>query len=139
LTRAVIDTGVLVAGIISPAGAPASLVRSWRLGEFDLIVCPMLLAELRRVLAYPKVGRYLTEDQAGRLLLAIENGALALPDPDQIPQICRDPADDYLFALARSFADVLVSGDKDILEAADPGVRVLTPAGFAEILRNRWN
>lgn len=139
MTRAVIDTGVLVAGIISPAGAPASLVRSWRLGEFDLIVCPMLLAELRRVLAYPKVRRYLTEDQAGRLLLAIENAALTLPDPDQIPEVCRDPADDYLFALARSFADVLVSGDKDILEAADPGVRVLTPAGFAEILRNRWN
>lgn len=99
----------------------------------------MLLAELRRVLAYPKVERYLTEDQAGRLLLAIENAALTLPDPDRIPEVCRDPADDYLFALARSFADVLVSGDKDILEAADPGVRVLTPAGFAEILRNRWN
>lgn len=99
----------------------------------------MLLAELRRVLEYPKVERYLTEDQAGRLLLAIENAALTLPDPDQIPEVCRDPADDYLFALARSFADVLVSGDKDILEAADPGVRVLTPAGFAEILRNRWN
>lgn len=90
------------------------------------------------MLAYPKVGRYLTEDQADRLLLAIENAALALPDPDQIPQICRDP-DDFLFALARSFADVLVSGDRDILEAADPGVRVLTPAGFAEILRDRWN
>ena len=139
MTRAVIDTGVLVAGIISPAGAPSSLGRSWRLGEFDLIVCPMLLAELRRVLAYPKVRRYLTEEQASRLLLAIENAALALPDPDQIPEVCRDPADDYLFALAGGFADVLVSGDKDILEATDPGVRVLTPAGFAEILRNRWN
>jgi putative PIN family toxin of toxin-antitoxin system len=139
LTRAVIDTGVLVAGIISAAGAPASLVRSWRLGEFDLIVCPMLLAELRRVLAYPKVKRYLTDDQAGRLLLAIENAALALPDRDPIPEVCRDPADDYLFALAGAYADVLVSGDRDILEATEPGVRVLTPAGFAEILRNRWH
>jgi uncharacterized protein len=139
LIRAVIDTGVLVAGIISPAGAPASLVRSWRLGEFDLIVCPMLLTELRRVLAYPRVRHYLTEDQAGRLLLAIENAALALPDPDPIPEVCRDPADDYLFALAGGHADVLVSGDRDILEATDPGVRVLTPSGFAEILRNRWN
>ena len=139
MTRAVLDTGVLVAGIISSAGAPASLVRSWRLGEFDLIVCPMLLAELQRVLDYPKLRRYLTEDQAARLLLAIENAALALPDPDQIPQVCRDPADDYLFALAGAHADVLVSGDKDVLEATEPGVRVLTPAGFAEILRNRWN
>jgi putative PIN family toxin of toxin-antitoxin system len=139
LTRAVLDTGVLVAGIISPAGAPASLVRSWRLGEFDLIVCPMLLAELQRVLDYPKLRRYLTEDQAARLLLAIENAALARPDPDQITRVCRDPADDYLFALAGAYADVLVSGDKDVLEATEPGVRVLTPTGFAEILRNRWN
>jgi putative PIN family toxin of toxin-antitoxin system len=139
LTRAVLDTGVLVAGIISSLGAPASLVRSWRLGEFDLIVCPMLMAELQRVLAYPKLGRYITDDQAARLLLAIENAALAIPDPEQIPPVCRDPTDDYLFALAGDYADVLVSGDKDILEASDPGVRVLTPAGFAEILRNRWN
>jgi putative PIN family toxin of toxin-antitoxin system len=138
LTRAVLDTGVLVAGIISPAGAPASLVRSWRLGEFDLIVSPMLLAELRRVLAYPKLRRHITEVQAARLLLAIENAALAIPDSDEIPPVCRDPADDYLFALAGRHADVLVSGDKDVLEASDPGVRVLTPAGFAEILRNRW-
>jgi putative PIN family toxin of toxin-antitoxin system len=139
LTRAVLDTGVLVAGIISPAGAPASLVRSWRSGEFDLIVCPMLMAELQRVLAYPKLRRYLTDDQAARLILAIENAALTLPDPDEIPQVCRDPADDYLFALAGGSADVLVSGDKVILEASDPGVRVLTPAGFAEILKNRWS
>jgi putative PIN family toxin of toxin-antitoxin system len=139
LTRAVLDTGVLVAGIISSAGAPASLVRSWRLGEFDLVVCPMLLAELRRVLAYPKLRRYITEDQAGRLLLAIENAALPVPDPGEIPPVCRDPADDYLFALAPGYAEVLVSGDKDILETTDPGVRVLTPAGFSEILRTRLN
>jgi putative PIN family toxin of toxin-antitoxin system len=139
LTRAVLDTGVLVAGIISPMGAPAPLVRSWRLGEFDLIVCPMLITELQSVLAYPKLRRCLTEDQAARLLLAIENAALALPDPDEIPQVCRDPADDYLFALTGGYADVLVSGDKDILEASDPGVRVLTPAGFSEILRIRRN
>jgi putative PIN family toxin of toxin-antitoxin system len=139
LTRAVLDTGVLVAGIISPAGAPASLVRSWRLGEFDLIVCPMLIAELQRILDYPKLRRYLAKEQAARLLLAIENAALALPDPADVPPVCRDPADDYLFALARSYADVLVSGDEDTLEAPHPGVRVLTPAGFAEIIRNRWN
>jgi predicted nucleic acid-binding protein len=53
--------------------------------------------------------------------------------------VCRDPNDDHLFALAAAQADLLVSGDRDILEAADPGVRVLTPAGFAEILRTRWN
>ncbi len=99
----------------------------------------MLLAELRRVLGYPKVRRYLTRDQAARLLSAIENAALATPDPDRIPLVCRDPADDYLFAVAGTYADVLVSGDRDILEATDPGVRVLTPAGFAEILSNRWN
>jgi predicted nucleic acid-binding protein len=90
-------------------------------------------------LDYPELRRYLTEDQTARLLLAIENAALALPDPDPIPPVCRDPADDYLFALAGAYADVLVSGDKDVLEATEPGVRVLTPAGFAEILRNRWN
>jgi uncharacterized protein len=139
VTRAVLDPGVLIAGIISPDGSPASLLRSWRLGEFDLVACPMLVAELGRALGYPRLRRFISEPESARLLDRIMLRAVVVDDPDVVPSVCRDPNDDYLFAVAQGHADVLVSGDKDVLEAEDVEVRVLTPAAFREILRTRWD
>lgn len=139
MTRAVLDPNVLIAWIISPLGAPASLLRSWRLGEFDVVLCPMLMDELRLALAYPRVRQRVSEEEAARLLDSFELAALQVEDPQEVPAVCRDPNDDYLFALASMHADVLVSSDKDIHDVADPGIRVLTPGGFLEILRTRWN
>lgn len=65
--------------------------------------------------------------------------AIRVDDPDDVPAVCRDPNDDYLFAVAAAHADVLVSGDKDVLETTGVAVRVLSPAGFAEILGKQWN
>lgn len=42
---------------------------------------------------------------------------------------CRDPDDDYLFALAHARAAALVSGDDDLLELAGK-IPVFTPAEF---------
>lgn len=139
MTRAVLDTNVLIAGILTPAGSPAALLRSWRRGEFDIVLSPASIEELRRALGYPKIRKRVSEDDGGRFVDSLVRATIMVPDPDQIPPISRDPADDFMFELTRSFADVLVTGDKDILEVTDPPVRVLTPAGFAEILRTRWN
>jgi putative PIN family toxin of toxin-antitoxin system len=135
--RAVLDPGVLIAGVISPAGAPAALIRSWREAEFELVICPHLVGELARAFAYPRVRRYVAGSDADRLLEAIVRSAVSVDDPDDVPGICRDPEDDYLFALAASHAQVLVSGDRDITEVERPPVRAFTPRGFDSILRSR--
>lgn len=139
MTHAVLDPNVLIAGVLSPHGPPASVLRSWRSGGFDLIVSPMLLSEFTRAMGYPRIRERVSEAEATRLIESFSLAAVRLDDPTEQPRVSRDPHDDYLFALARASADVLVSGDKDVLEALDPGVRVITPAGFAEILRTRWN
>ena len=56
------------------------------------------------------------------------------PDPSHIPSVCRDPDDDYLFALAHDANGVLVSGDGDVLAVQEPSVRVLTPAALVTVL-----
>lgn len=99
----------------------------------------MLLDELRRSLAYPRVAESVSEGQAVRLLDSIARASIPVPDPDDIPAICRDPKNDYLFALAKMGADALVSGDRDVLEVENPGIRVFTPGGFRELLKTRWN
>jgi uncharacterized protein len=135
--RAVLDPGVLIAGLISPAGAPAALIRSWREADFDVVVCPHLIEELSRALAYPKIRRYVARPEAVKLLAALLRSAVVVEDPREVPVVCRDPADDYLLALAANHAQVLVSGDRDVTEAERPPVRVLTPRGFLAIMTSR--
>jgi predicted nucleic acid-binding protein len=50
--RAVLDhPNVLIAALLSPAGATAQLVGRWLGGEFELVVSDALLAEFERALA----------------------------------------------------------------------------------------
>jgi predicted nucleic acid-binding protein len=49
--RAVLDTNVLISAFLSPQAAPARAIRAWLDGRFELIVSPLLLAELERALA----------------------------------------------------------------------------------------
>lgn len=139
MIRAVFHVSVLVSGIISPRGSPAELLRAWRSGEFDLVVCPMLVSELTRALRYRKLERYIEPTNVNPVVDAIVRAATPVPDPDDVPTISRDPRDDYLFAVARAWADLLVSVDRDVLETEEPGVRVFTPGGFRELLEARRN
>ena len=100
----------------------------------------MLVIELRDTLRRQKFRRYISLEEIDRLIASIKRAGVSVSDPSEIPSVCRDPNDDYLFALANlAIAAVLVSVDNDVLEAPDPGLRVLTPGAFAEVLRTRWN
>lgn len=62
MTRAVVDTSVLVSALIGdPDAGPGRLVDAWREQRFVLVVSPNLLAELREVLARPKLERWAGE------------------------------------------------------------------------------
>ena len=56
MIRAVVDTNVLISGLISPLGAPAKIIRRWQRGDVLLLTSPVLLAELRWVLEYPRIA-----------------------------------------------------------------------------------
>ena len=134
MIRAVLDTGVIIAGAISPLGAPASVLRRWQQGAFELVMCPASILELTRVFAYPKILERVLPEAALRVLWALREGALLLPDPKDVPAVCRDPDDDYLFALAAASGAVLVSGDADVTGVKDPPVQVLSPTAFAALV-----
>ncbi len=53
--RAVLDPNVLVSALLSRSGAPAQIASRWLAGEHELVVSELLLAELDRALAYPKI------------------------------------------------------------------------------------
>jgi putative PIN family toxin of toxin-antitoxin system len=135
LTRAVFDPNVVIAAAIRPGGAPADCLRAHAAGRFELIVSPLLLTELRTVLVRKKFRSYLTVEHAARLVDALARDARLVADPAEREPLSRDPGDDYLVALARAVsAHVLVSGDDDLLSLDIPGLAIVSPRAFLELL-----
>ena len=105
-------------------------------GRIELITSPALLAELASVLARPRLRRYLSIDEAERFVADLAGvTSLTVDPPPPHPAVCRDPADDYLVALAHSAnADAVVTGDLDLLSLEEPGLSVITPRELIERL-----
>ena len=135
--RAVLDVNVAIAGLLSPSGSPAHILRAWREGAFELIASPLLLAELERALAYPKLTRLVPPEQARAFVHWIAVEAVLADDPPEAPPVrSQDAGDDYLIVLAAAQRALLVSGDKHLLALSDR-LPVLSPAAFLEQLEER--
>jgi putative PIN family toxin of toxin-antitoxin system len=128
--RAVLDTNVLISAILSPRGSPARLLLAWQTGSFDLVVSPVLLAELARALNYPKLVRLIPPADADAFVDWIARTAVVAADPETLPPIrSTDPNDDYLLALATAERAILVSGDRHLTVLAER-LPIRTPADF---------
>ena len=135
--RLVLDTNVLVSGLLFPGGPPSRLVKAWRGGAFDLVISDFVINELEktwthlapRLKAAPNdledfidtLGLRAELHRLDTVMLA-QAGAAGLPDPDDVP---------VLALLIGSGADCLVTGDKDLLALAD-NFPILSPADFID-------
>jgi putative PIN family toxin of toxin-antitoxin system len=127
---AVLDPNVIISALLSPAGAPAQVLRLWLEGAFDLVCSPALLDELSRALTYPKLRSRISEQEARAVIELISRGAIFVDDPSDPPAVrSDDPGDDYLIALAENSRAMLVSGDRDLLKLSDQ-IPVYSPAQF---------
>jgi uncharacterized protein len=128
--RVVLDANVLISAILSPRGAPARIIAAWQAGAFDLVVSPLLLAEVRRALAYPKLARLVPPADADAFVAWLARQAELVADPaGASPVHCDDPGDEYLIALAAAERALLVSGDVHLTTLA-PRIPVRSPSGF---------
>jgi putative PIN family toxin of toxin-antitoxin system len=128
--RAVLDANVLISAVLSPRGTPARLLLAWQAGAFDLVVSPLLLAEVRRALAYPKLARRVPLADANAFVDWLGRSSELADDPIGPPPVrSEDPGDDYLVALAAAERAVLVSGDVHLTSLASR-MPVRTPAEF---------
>jgi len=133
--RALLDVNVLIAGLLSRTGSPARLLGKWLEGEFELVISDLLLDELEKTLARPKLRRLLDDDEISAFLELLRGGlADWVEDPGEPPSIkSRDPKDDYLIAVARAAQATLVTGDADLLELSG-SIPVMSPRAFLETL-----
>lgn len=129
--KVILDTNVLVSGLMFPGSIPGAAVAAWREGRFDLVVPLAQLGEIGRVLAYPKIRKVLRwDDEAiGRFLKQLYLRAQVV-EPEGPPVEVRDRDDVHLLqVLAAGAADLLVTGDQDLLSVRGR-YRIETPAQF---------
>jgi putative PIN family toxin of toxin-antitoxin system len=135
--RAVLDTNLLVSYLLTHRPPISTLIDNLLAkDEFAIVTAPELLAELDRVLTYPKLQRYYSTEERSRFVALVMALSEAVDLPETIPRICRDPDDDQLIACAVvGEAGVIVSGDDDLLALERAGdIPILTAAQFLEML-----
>ena len=133
--RAILDPNVIISALLSPDGAPARVLRAWLEGRFELIVSPLLLKELKRALAYPKLAERISTEESSGLVEWLRREAILVDDPAEPPTSrSEDPGDDYLLALAEAERAVLVSGDRHLLALTEE-LPVLTAREFLVTVR----
>mgnify|MGYP000926768177 CR=1 FL=1 len=96
--KAVLDTNVIVSGLISPPGPPGQLLEIWLDGRLDLVTSEALLAELERVVRRPRVTLRLPQNRA--LLVPAFRSRSEIVTPDLVLHVLADEPE--VFALVVS-------------------------------------
>jgi uncharacterized protein len=131
--RVVFDTNVVVSALLFASGRLSWLRLAWRQRRAVPLVSRETTAELLRVLAYPKF-RLTAAEQEFLLADYLPFAEAATPRAARLPA-CRDAADLPFLALAAGAgADVLVTGDDDLLALAG---RFRIPIETPEVFRQR--
>lgn len=139
MLKVVLDTNVLVSGLISPNGTPARLINAWRERKFELVISPAILEELAGVLQRDKIRCYyehVDRDLARKYVAGLRRFATLVPGKVQVQGVCADPDDDKFIAAAlEAGADYIVSGNDHLLDLKEyQGVKILKPGEFLALL-----
>jgi len=134
--RVVLDTNVLLSGLMFPDGAPGRVVAAWREARFDVVMSVHQLAEIGRVLAYPRIRRVLGWDvqRIEKFIRQIYVRVQIVDLHGITVEVPADPDDAPILAtLVAGKADVLVTGDGDLL-ALHERFPIQTPSEFVRRL-----
>jgi uncharacterized protein len=128
--RVVLDTNVLVSGLLTPHGPPGRIVDMVLAGKVRLLVDDRIIDEYREVLMRPRFGFDATDVAALVAFVEHESDWVAAPPFDFS---LADPGD-------QPFAEVALAGAADFLVTGNPrhfppsrlprALRIATPAAF---------
>jgi putative PIN family toxin of toxin-antitoxin system len=116
MIQTMLDTNLFMSGLFW-SGAPEKILNTWQDRQLDLVVSAEIIAEyltIAKVLSkkYPRV------DISPLIDRIVIHGKIIAPIRLSLP-VCRDPNDEMFIALTlHSITKIIVSGDKDLLDAA---------------------
>jgi putative PIN family toxin of toxin-antitoxin system len=131
--RAVMDTNVLVSGVLW-RGVPFELLRWAEKNSLVIYTSLEILAEVHRVLHYPKFQQCMDNQQAspGELFAKIASLCTIIQVDQVVKGVCSDADDEkFLSCALAANVKVLVSGDRHLLNLVQyQSVRILTAREF---------
>jgi putative PIN family toxin of toxin-antitoxin system len=129
--RVLLDTNVLASAAVT-RGLCADVLREV-LAEHELVVCPQILAELRRIL-YSKFG--MPKELIEKFVGLLQQDTICT-QPRTLPKLSLKDKDDLgILAAAKSGeAQVIVTGDRELQNLRQfSGIRIVSPRQFWEEL-----
>lgn len=130
---AILDTNVLVSGLITPHGVCGAILKALTDGDFEAYVTQEILLEYREVPARPKFK--IDTDKRQKMLRLFKHLEMTpetrtdmqLPDPDDVI---------FLAAAVAANADYLITGNlRHFPVGMCLGVKVVSPSEFLKILQ----
>ncbi len=131
--RLVLDTNVLVSGLLSATGPPGWIIEAALTGDVDLVFDMAIRQEYEEVLRRHELG--LPSARVDDLLAAIDELAFEVVAAPPWPVDLPDPDDAPFLAVAAATGSTLVAGNlRHFPVRCRQGVTVLTPRQFVERL-----
>ena len=134
--RVVLDTGILIAALITRDTPPDQLYQLWRKRRFTLVTSESQLDEFRGVTRYRKLRRFLKAHEAETLVRRVRSRVAVVSELPEI-DLVDDPGDNLVLATAiAGEADYLVTGDRRHLLHLKKAqrTRILTARELTELL-----
>jgi len=136
--RIVVDTNVILSALAKDSSPPGQILQLWQEGVVELLASTDTIAELERVLHYPRVRSWLSYADADvqDVIALFRNKALLITVAGKIPDISPDPKDNIFLAVAEAgSAQYIITGDKKHLLPLIQyqGIQIVTPAEFIAI------
>jgi len=140
MPRIVLDTNVLISALIKP-GNPRALLLDIATGKHQLILSKQILDEFARIVADPKISRYVDEEDITRYLKVIGSIATIVRIKSRFKVIRQDPSDDIILRTAHDGkARYIVTGDNHLLSLKRYGrAKILTVTEALEVLKRPRN
>ena len=137
--RVVVDTNVLLSGLMSPGSPPAEIVDLWIEGVVEVAVSSPIISEYLGVLLRPrfeKIGSTAVRRETIQRLIDLPNTLVVVPGV-RVSCVSEDPSDNRFLECAKeAHADFIVSGDEHLLAIETyNGIRILSPRQFVEMLQ----
>lgn len=136
--RAVLDTNVLISGVISTGASHRVLIEGYT-GNYRLLTTVAILDEFRDTLAkYPGKFQMTLAEIQEEVTTVRYYATFVIPD-ESVDEVTDDPSDNIILeAAVAGAADYIVSGDSHLLDRDSfRGIDIVNPTTFLDILQDR--
>jgi hypothetical protein len=138
MTRAVLDTNVIVSGLTGEGtqSATAQTLDAWYRGRFVLVSSAYLMAEIRKAIGKPYFRLRVPEPRRIEFIALVGSDAEFTELHERVSGVAAHPEDDLILATAlNGRADYLVTGDiKFRALNTFRNISIVTPREFLDLL-----